>query len=51
MDCLAEPWPFVDTSVQGGTGYHARAGKHDVTHSDWQQYLTFADKHLKAPNR
>ena len=47
----AETWPPVDTSVQGGIGYHVRAGKHDVTDFDWQQYLTFADKHLKAPNR
>ena len=47
----AETWPAVDTSVQGGIGYHVRAGKHDVTDFDWQQYLTFADKHLKAPNR
>jgi hypothetical protein len=44
----AETWPPVDTSVQGGIGYHVRTGKHDVTDFDWQQYLAFADKHLKA---
>jgi len=43
----AETWPPVDTSVQGGIGYHVRTGKHDVTDFDWQQYLAFADKHLK----
>ena len=44
----ADTWPPVDTSVQGGIGYHVRTGKHDVTDFDWQQYLAFADKHLKA---
>ena len=44
----ADAFPPVDTSVQGGIGYHVRAGKHDVTDFDWQQYLDFADKHLKA---
>jgi hypothetical protein len=43
----ADAWPPVGTSVQGGIGYHVRAGKHDVTDFDWEQYLKFADKHLK----
>jgi hypothetical protein len=44
----AETWPPVGTSVQGGIGYHVRSGRHDVTDFDWQQYLEFADKNLKA---
>ena len=43
----ADTWPPVGTSVQGGIGYHVRPGKHDVLPFDWQQYLSFADKHLK----
>lgn len=39
--------PSVDEPVAGTIGYHIRTGKHDVTDYDWQQYLDFADKHLK----
>ena len=42
-----ENWPPVDQSVQGTLGYHVRAGAHDVKDFDWQQYLAFADKHLR----
>ncbi len=39
--------PALDTPVGGTIGYHIRKGKHDVTDYDWEQYLNFADKHLK----
>ena len=44
----AKKWPAVNQPVHGGIGYHVRAGKHDVTEFDWQQYLDFADQHLRA---
>ena len=40
--------PPVDTPSMGTIGYHVRTGGHDVKEYDWQQYLKFADKHLKA---
>ena len=39
--------PGVDMPAASGTiGYHIRSGKHDVTEFDWQQYLSFADRHF-----
>ena len=32
--------------IQTTLGYHVRAGKHDVTDYDWEQYLNFCDKNL-----
>jgi hypothetical protein len=29
-------------------GYHVRTGKHAVTSFDWDQFLSFADMHLRA---
>jgi len=39
--------PPVDTPVGDFIGYHNRKGKHDQNAYDWQQYLNFADRHLK----
>lgn len=40
--------PAVDQPVHGQLGYHVRAGKHDLKWADWEQYLKFADRHLRT---
>ncbi len=39
--------PTADQSIGHHIRYHVRTGKHDVTDYDWEQYLNFADRHLK----
>jgi len=43
----ANEMPAVSTPVAGTIGYHMRKGEHDILLYDWQEYLNFADKHLK----
>lgn len=43
----ATEMPAINTPVRGDIGYHIRSGGHDVKLYDWQQYLDFADYHLK----
>ena len=42
----AQQMPELDTPVHGTIGYHIRTGKHDVTRFDWEQYISFANKHF-----
>jgi hypothetical protein len=46
-DAPAKMPPAQQPLKTGTIGYHLRTGKHDVTDYDWQQYLDFADRHLK----
>jgi len=47
---VAEP-PAPDRPVGGWIGYHLRSGKHALTAYDWEQYLDFADRHLRSAPR
>jgi len=42
----AKEMPRLHEPVMGTLGYHIRAGVHDVTDYDWQQYIAFASRHF-----
>lgn len=43
--------PAPDQPVGGTIGYHLRTGAHALTGYDWERYLDFADRQLRAAAR
>ncbi len=47
-DPLPREMPAPNSPLMlGQLGYHLRSGQHDITLYDWQQYIEFANRHLK----
>jgi len=44
----AAQMPGIGQPVMTPIGFHLRCGPHNVTAYDWDQFLNFADKHMKA---
>jgi len=42
-----EQMPALNQPIQHTLAFHYRTGKHEVTDFDWEQFLKFADTHLK----
>ena len=40
--------PALNQPIMQTIGYHVRSGKHAVTAFDWDQFLVFADMHLRG---
>ncbi|MFD1145014.1 acetylxylan esterase [Larkinella insperata] len=45
-----DSWPAIHQPVGETVGYHIRAGEHDVKRYDWEQFIEWADKHVKRSN-
>ena len=43
----AAEMPPLGKPVGDAVRYHVRSGVHDVTDYDWEQYLAFADRHIR----
>lgn len=46
-DLGTDQMPPLNHPIQHTIAFHYRSGKHEVTAFDWDQFLSFADKHLK----
>jgi hypothetical protein len=47
QDLGTDQMPPLNRPIQHTIGFHYRTGKHEVTAFDWDQFLTFADSHLR----
>ena len=48
QDLGTDEMPKLNHPIMRDIGFHVRTGKHAVTPFDWEQFLTFADMHLRA---
>ena len=44
---MINKWPPVDEPSFGTIGYHLRTGNHGINLYDWEQFIKYADLHLK----
>jgi len=47
-DLGTDEMPPLNHPIAHTIGFHYRTGKHEVTAHDWEQFLNFADLHLRA---
>ena len=47
QDLGTNEMPALNRPIMHTIGFHVRTGKHAVTSFDWDQFLTFADMHLR----
>jgi hypothetical protein len=47
LDLGTDQMPPLNHPVQHTIAFHYRTGKHEVTAYDWEQFLRFADQHLR----
>ena len=47
QDLGTDQMPALDRPIMRTLGFHYRTGRHEVTAYDWEQFLQFADMHLR----
>ena len=48
QDLGTDQMPPLNRPIQHTLAFHYRTGKHAVTAFDWDQFMAFAERHLKA---